>query len=101
MQCGSALAGGAHAELEVLRRRLEPARLVVAEAVLTGQHDGEAPAGAGLAERAFGTRKVMKREIELAVIATVPSVGVGRVLEALAEALHLDQPAPGERRARS
>ena len=37
----------ADAELEVLRRRWNAARLVGAEAVLAGQHDREAPARAG------------------------------------------------------
>ena len=54
--------------------------------------------GPGVPSDAFGTRKVMKREIGLALIATVPSVVPGGVLVALAEALHLDQPAPRERR---
>ena len=40
----------------------------------------------------------MNREIWFALIATVPSVAPDGVLVALAEALHLDQPAPRERR---
>ena len=41
----------ADAELEGLRSRLEAARLVRAEAILSREHDGERPAGAGAAER--------------------------------------------------
>src|SRR6185295_4023760 len=40
----SSPADRADAELEVLRRRLEASRLVGAEAVLAGEHDGERPA---------------------------------------------------------
>ena len=47
-----AAGGGADAELEVLRRRLEAACLVGAEAVLPGEHHGEPPArGRRAAER--------------------------------------------------
>ena len=49
---------------------------------------------AGWPSEAFGTLKVMKREIGLALIDTVPSVVAGGIDVALAEALDLDQPAP-------
>ena len=57
--------------------------------------------GPGVPSDAFGTLNVMKREIAFALIVTVPSVAPARVHVALAEALHLDQPAPRERLARS
>ena len=53
--------------------------------------------GPGWPSVAFGTRKVMKREIELRVDRDGAERRVARVLVALAEALHLDQPAPRER----
>ena len=43
----------------------------------------------------LGTLKVMKREIELALIVTVPSVVAVRVEVRLPESLDLDQPVPG------
>ena len=57
-QIGRRAARRADAELERLRRRLEPARLVGAEAVLAGEHDGEAPAAGRRAPRlALDTRE--------------------------------------------
>ena len=53
---------------------LEAASLVGAEAVLPGEDHGEGPAVAGWASESFGTRIVMKREIGLPLMVTVPSV---------------------------
>jgi hypothetical protein len=43
LQIGAAPPGAQTPNLELLRRRLEAARLVVREAVLAGEHDREAP----------------------------------------------------------
>ena len=57
--------------------------------------------GAGVPSDAFGTVIVMKREIAFAADRDRAERGAARVDVALAEALHLDQPAPRERAARS
>ena len=90
--------GGADAELELLRRRREAPGLVGAEAVLAGEDDGEAPAGTGVPSDAFGTLNVMKREIAVRDDRHRAERVAARVDVALAEALHLDQAAPRERR---
>ena len=54
--------------------------------------------GPGVPSDAFGTLKVMKREIGFAADRDRAERRAARVLVALAEALHLDQPAPRERR---
>ena len=41
---------------------------------LSGEDHGEAPAADRLAERGLRDRKVMRRKIELPLMATVPSV---------------------------
>ena len=100
VQCGSELAVGTHAELEGLRSRLEAAGLVRAEAVLAGQHHRERPARPGCPAQCrlvHGERDVA-RDLVGADRDGAHRGRVGRIDEPLAEALHLEQPAPGARR---
>ena len=95
VQWGSLLAVAQTAELELLRRRLEAARLVGAEAVLAGKRDGEAPARARRAEAGLGhAERDVARACGCRAMTDVSERGAARVDVALAEALDLDQPAP-------
>ena len=77
-------------------RGLEPAGLVGAEPVLAGEHHGERPAGGRrAAQRCLGHReRDVPRDLRSRDGDRADRVAAG-VDEPLAEALHLDQPAPG------
>src|SRR4029453_13756363 len=86
--------GGADTELELLGGGGQAPGLVRAEAVLAGQHHGEPPPGAGLAKARLGHAEGDEPRDLVGPDGDGAEGGAARVDIALAEALHLDQPAP-------